>query len=129
MGAPLSSNPVLRDGFIYWYSTWRPRNAELFWQFAIQIEIQRRAAIGITVYTDVGMADMRLIFAEGTTLPVSYWRLVKDEKELSSFDHGQKYRRPAALDAMAELQKEWRDKAVTGAQLDKETGDLILKIH
>lgn len=78
--------------------------------------------------TDAEMACVRLIFAEGTTLRADYWRLVSDGKErISSFDHRQKYGRPAPLDAIAELQRELQDKTVTEAQLDKETGDLFFQ--
>ena len=78
--------------------------------------------------TDAGMAGIRLIFAEGTTLQANYWRLVKDRKErISSFDHGQKYGLPSPLDAVSELQMELQGKTVTEAQLDKETGDLLLQ--
>jgi hypothetical protein len=82
----------------------------------------------LAAYRDAGMAGVRLIFAEGTTLQASYWRVVKDGKErLSSFDHRQKYGLPAALDAVGELQRELRDKTVTEAQWDKETGDLLFQ--
>ena len=72
---------------------------------------------------------MRLVFAGGNaTLQASYWRVVKDGKErISSFDHRQKYGLPAALDALGELQGELRDKTVTEAQWDKETGELLFQ--
>jgi hypothetical protein len=78
--------------------------------------------------TDAGLAGVRLIFVEGTTLQANYWRVISDGKErISSFDHRQKYGLAAPIDAVAELQKELRNKTVTEAQLDKETGDLFFQ--
>jgi hypothetical protein len=67
--------------------------------------------LDFAAYTDVGMAGVRLIFAQGTTLQANYWRVVEDGKErISSFDHRQKYGRLAALDAIAEFQRELPDR-------------------
>jgi hypothetical protein len=82
--------------------------------------------LDFAAYPDAGMAGVRLFFAQGTTLQANYWCVVKDGKErISSFDHRQKHRRLARLDATAELQRELQDKTVTEGQLDKETGDLL----
>ncbi len=83
-----------------------------------------------TVYTYAGMAGVLLIFAEGTTLQVGYWRSVKNGKErISSFDHRQKYGLPPALEAIAELQKELRGKTVSGAQIRQRNGRPQSSIH
>jgi hypothetical protein len=69
-----------------------------------------------------------LLFAEGTRLRADYWRVLRDGKErISSFDHQQQYGLPAPLDAIKELQNELKNKTVTEAQLNKESGDLLLQ--
>lgn len=79
-------------------------------------------------YTNADMAGVRLTFTNSTTLQANYWRVTKDGRELiSSFDHRQKYGLPAPIDAIAELQKELQDKAVTEARIDRETGDLLFQ--
>jgi hypothetical protein len=72
------------------------------------------------------MASVQLLFADGSKLRATYWRVIKDGKAgISSFDHQQQYGLPAPIDAIKELQEELQNKTVTDAHLDKETGDLL----
>jgi hypothetical protein len=77
-------------------------------------------------YPEAGMASVQLLFADGSKLRATYWRVIKDGKAgISSFDHQQQYGLPAPIDAIKELQEELQNKTVTDAHLDKETGDLL----
>jgi hypothetical protein len=86
--------------------------------------------LGANAYHEPGMATVQLLFSEGAKLRADYWRVIRDRKEIvSSFDHQQKYGLPAPRDAIKELQKELRNKTVTEAHLDKETGDLLFRFN
>jgi|ERR1041385_3073413 hypothetical protein len=72
-------------------------------------------------------ASLRITFADGTKLLATFWRLIKGGKaSWSSFDHRQKYSRPAPLDARDLLRNEVSGRPCTGVRLDRVTGDLVL---
>lgn len=76
-------------------------------------------------YPEAGAASVHLVFADGSRLRADYWRVIKDGKVvMSSFDHQQQYGLLAPIDAIAELQEQPQDRAVTDAKLDGESGDL-----
>jgi hypothetical protein len=65
-------------------------------------------------------------FCNGTILRVDYWRLIKEGRaSVSSFDHKQKYGLPSPIDTIDFLENELQGQFVAGAQLEKETGDLL----
>jgi len=70
-------------------------------------------------YPEAGAASVQLVFVDGSRLRADYWRVTKDGKAvMSSFDHQQQYGLPAPIDAIAELQRQLQDRAVTDAKLD-----------
>jgi hypothetical protein len=72
------------------------------------------------------MVPVDLHFDDGTRLQANYWRIIENgEAIISSFDHQKKYGLPGPLDAIKALQDETKDKTVTEAKVDKETGDLL----
>ena len=76
-----------------------------------------------------GSASVIIFLSDGTKLRVNYWRIIKEKRHLiSCFDHQQKYDLPAPINAKEELRKAFQGKKVISAQLDKETGDLILHL-
>jgi hypothetical protein len=84
----------------------------------------RVSATGATM--ELGDASVQLLFSNGSRLRAEYWRVTKDGKaSVSSFDHQQQYGLPAPIDVITELQEHLRDKSVTDARLDGETGDLL----
>ncbi|MBI3406021.1 MAG: hypothetical protein HY046_11250 [Acidobacteria bacterium] len=79
-------------------------------------------------YPEAGAASVQLVFADGSRLRADYWRVIIDGKAvISSFDHQQQYGLPAPIDAIAELRGQLQDKAVTDANLDTESGDLLFE--
>jgi hypothetical protein len=79
-------------------------------------------------YSEVGMASIQLLFANGTRLDAEYWRLLIDGKPgISSFDHQQKYGLPAPIHAINTLHEALHDKLVHSALLDHNTGDLLFE--
>jgi hypothetical protein len=79
-------------------------------------------------YLEHTNTDVRLIFANGTKLRASYWRLIKaGGQSLSSFDHDQIYGLPAHIDAKKQLWDELRNQEVISASLEDRTGDLIFE--
>jgi len=85
---------------------------------------------GSSVTVSAAYVGTQLLFCEGAKLTAHYWRVVSDGMEaLSSFDHQQKYGRPAPIDAIKELQKVLRKKTVTEARVDNETGDLHFRFR
>ncbi len=73
-------------------------------------------------------ASVELLFGNGSKLRAKYWRVTKDGKVgVSSFDHQQQYGLPTPIDAIKELRDHLRDKTVTHAQLDGESGDLFFE--
>jgi len=80
------------------------------------------------VYPEEGQATVDIAFSNGTKLRASYWRLIKDGKQIcSSFDHAQQYGLPAPINAKAELQNSLSGKKQQDAKLDNATGDLVFK--
>lgn len=78
-------------------------------------------------YPEPGKASVELLFGNGSKLRAEYWRVTREGKvSISSFDHQQQYGLPAPIDAIKELQENLRDRTVTHAQLDGESGDLFL---
>jgi len=76
-----------------------------------------------------GSASVIIFLSDGTKLRVNYWRIIKEKRHLiSCFDHQQQYDLSAPINAKVELRKTFQDKQVITAQLDKETGDLILHL-
>jgi hypothetical protein len=76
-------------------------------------------------YPNEGEASVVLLFADGTKVRAAYWRVITDGRaHLSSFDHGQQYGLPAAINARDVLRKTLNDRTCLGARLDTETGDL-----
>jgi hypothetical protein len=76
-------------------------------------------------FPEAGTASVQLLFADGSELRASYWRVTKDNRAvLSSFDHQQQYGLPAPIDAIKGLQEQLQDKTVSDVRLDRETGDL-----
>jgi hypothetical protein len=79
-------------------------------------------------YPEAGAASVQLVFVDGSRLRADYWRVTKDGKAvMSTFDHQQQYGLPAPIDAIAELQRQLQDRAVTDAKLDGESGDLLFE--
>ena len=84
------------------------------------------AVSAVDAYKQPGAATVQFLFSDGSRLRAEYWRLIRDGKErVSSFDNQQKYGLPAPINAIHVLGKELKDRPVTAAQLDKETGDLL----
>ena len=77
-------------------------------------------------YPEQGQASVVLLFANGTRLRTTHWRvIVNGRAELSSFDHKQKYGLPRPIDAKTELREILANAVCSNARLDGETGDLI----
>lgn len=77
-------------------------------------------------YPEPGCASVLLTFGNGSRLHAQYWRLIQDgERNLSSFDHQQKYGLPAPIDAIAHLQSSLQGQLVTDARVRAGTADLL----
>jgi hypothetical protein len=64
-------------------------------------------------------------FTDGTKLSTQFWRLTKGGCPLVSiFDHQQRYRLPAPIDAFRIMRDELVSKQILEAAMDKTTGDL-----
>ena len=79
-------------------------------------------------YPQDGQAKVDIHFSDGTKMQASYWRLIKNQRQLlSSFDHEQQYGLPEPINAKVDLQKALKNKTTTAATVDTTTGDLLFQ--
>jgi hypothetical protein len=69
-------------------------------------------------------ANIWITFSSGAKVYSSYWRLIRHNGNLSSFDHMQKYGLPNPIDAVAEVSKALKGKILGGVASLRESGDL-----
>jgi hypothetical protein len=79
-------------------------------------------------YDEEGMAFVCITFQGGFSLKCCFWRLLNQNKrQLSSFDHQQKYGLVDSINAKSELKKLIDGIQVSSVTLDDETGDLVVQ--
>jgi hypothetical protein len=72
-------------------------------------------------------ANILIVFANGTALAADYWRLIKNDFVVSSFDHDQKYGLPEVVDAKRDLRSKLQGKILAKATIDRKSGDLYFE--
>jgi hypothetical protein len=73
---------------------------------------------------DYGQANIVIVFGDGTELQTCYWRAIKRDNVISSFDHRQKYGLASEVNAKQDLRRTLESPILTVSKIDRNSGDL-----